>query len=74
MSLKFVGGDRHIVGIPADDLSDADVARAAWKRLPRDERPDNVLDTPKAAINAEVKRLVETGIYAPDEKPKETKA
>ncbi len=73
MSLKFVGGDRYIVGLPADDLSDEDIARAAWKRLPREERPDNVGDTPKAAITAERKRLVGTGLYS-DESPKETKA
>jgi hypothetical protein len=73
VSLKFIGGDRYVVGLPADDLSDADIARAAWKRLPREDRPDSVLDTPKAAINAERKRLVESGLYAADE-PKETKS
>lgn len=54
-------GSGAIAGIPARDLSDADLARVAWEAS--DPRPATVLDVPDADIAAARDHLIATGIY-----------
>lgn len=54
-------GSGSIRGIPARDLSDADLARAAWEAA--DPRPASVLDVTDAAIAFIRDELIATGIY-----------
>ncbi len=49
-------------GVPARDLSDADLARLAFEAS--DPRPATVLDVPAKDIAAIRDRLVESGIYS----------
>lgn len=68
-TLRHLGGIAG--GVPARDLSDADLARLAFESVPREERPASVLDVPAAAIAAIRDSLVGTGKYEPV-KPQES--
>lgn len=51
MSLKYTGRGRHLVGIPAADLSEAEVAALAVQR--------------GLAVSELTERLVRSGLYKP---------
>lgn len=56
MSLKYTGKGRHIVGVPATDLTDDEIADLAKRR-----------DLDPAELR---KDLIASGVYAPKEKGK----
>jgi hypothetical protein len=61
--LRYMGGS--VEGVPARDLSDADLARAAWARSA--ERPASPLDVPAEEALALAAALVASGAYQPSE-------
>lgn len=66
--LTYTGGpDGYpaVRGVPARDLTDHDLARAAWEAA--DPRPATQNDVPEAAITALRDRLIATGLYVPKE-------
>jgi len=58
----FYRGPAVVSGVPARDLSDADLARLAF--VAAEVRPATVLDVPAKDIAAIRDRLVESGIYS----------
>lgn len=63
--LRFTGGERHIPGVPARDLDDADLARLAYVRLVTASRAAGEPDPdPRTVDTAPVRaELLGSGLY-----------